>query len=99
MNFVATWAEGGVEGEGKTRDEAVDDCRAEIVKRYKHLRDRLAKGARLMGRDEQQWQSMLHFIGEARRGAIYKPAPGEEYQTSTAGSSPEDEDYKGPIFG
>lgn len=93
-NYVATWVEGKVEGEGKTRDDAVEDCRVALIDTFKALRDRL-KGTGLSADEDRRWTGLLHFIHEVRAGTIYRPAPGEEYLVE--GST--DDDYKGPIYG
>lgn len=94
-NYVATWSEGKVEGEGPTKDEAVDDCRQSLIDTFKGLRVRVGKSAHLSADEDRRWQGLLHFIGENRAGRAYKPAPGEEYQSQASN----DDDYKGPIYG
>lgn len=89
-NYVATWLQGKIEGEGPTRDEAVEDCRQAIIAKFKELKLRVAKG--LSNNDDRLWHGLLHYIAEPGRRAM---APGEDYTTS----SPADEDYKGPFFG
>lgn len=94
-NYVATWMEGPVEGEGRTRDLAVEDCRRAIITSFNALRGRVRKSAAFSADQERQWAGLLHFIGEVRAGRIYKPGPGEEYNVQSA----DEEEYKGPIFG
>ena len=94
-NYVATWVEGKVEGEGSNKDAAVDDCRQSLIDTFKALRDRVSKGVNLSSEDDRKWAGLLRFIGENRAGRIYKPAPGEDY---VPGPTAED-DYKGPIYG
>ena len=41
-NFVATWLEGSIEGEGATREAAVEDCRLAVIDRFKELRSKFS---------------------------------------------------------
>jgi hypothetical protein len=91
-NFVASWMETKIEGEGPTRDAAVDDARKQILTRYRVIEKKLKAGEKLREADETIWISMCHYIANISRGRI---RPGEEYQMG----SPSDPDYKGPVFG
>jgi len=92
QNWVASWMETGIEGEGKSREAAVNDARKQILKRYRSLEERLRKAERLKTEDETAWVSMCHYIVNAARG---RTRPGEEFSVGSA----RDKDYKGPIFG
>jgi len=94
-NYVATWVEGNVDGEGTTRDLAVDDCRLGLAEAFKALRTKVSGNAALNEDDQRKWDGLLHFIGENRGGRSYKPAPGEDYMTHSA----DEDEYKGPIYG
>lgn len=94
-NYVASWTEGKVEGEGATKDAAVDDCRQSLIETFKSLRERVRKSAAFSADEDRRWVGLLHYIGENRGGRAYKPAPGEEYQVRASN----DDDYKGPIYG
>jgi hypothetical protein len=94
-NYVATWIEGNVEGEGTTKDSAVEDCRQALIAAFKSLRSRVRKSEALPAEEDRKWVGLLHFIGENRAGRAYKPAPGEEYLVMGSG----DDEYKGPIYG
>lgn len=93
-NYVASWLEGKIEGEGATRYAAVEDARTALVETYKRLRQKVRNGSNLQTLEDQQWTSMLHFVGEARSGMRYKTAPGEDYSPGR-----DEEEYKGPFFG
>lgn len=69
-NYVASWLEGSVEGEGASVEEAMNDLRKEIVDLYFSLRNRA-----LDKKQEQQWQSLCYFIAEFNKG---RRMPGEE---------------------
>lgn len=92
QNWVATWIETGIEGEGKTREKAISDARVAILKKYRDLEKRLKAGDRVRSEEETMWLSMSHYIVNAVRG---RTRPGEEFQLGTS----RDKDYKGPIFG
>jgi hypothetical protein len=91
-NWVATWMETGIEGEGKSRDAAIDDVRKAILKKYRDLEGRLKQSQRLKTEDETAWVSMCHYIVNISRG---RQRPGEEFSFGSTG----DKDYKGPVFG
>jgi len=92
QNWVATWMETNIEGEGKSREAAVNDARKQILKRYRSLEEKLRKSERLKTEDETAWVSMCHYIVNSARG---RTRPGEEFSVG----SPRDKDYKGPVFG
>jgi len=91
-NFVASWMETRIEGEGPTKDAAVDDVRRAILARYRIIEKKLKAGERVRDPDETVWISMCHYVANVTRGRIRQ---GEEQQLQ----SPTDPDYKGPVFG
>ena len=92
-NWVATWLETKIEGEGKSRDAALTDVRKAIIKQYKSLDKKLKESQRLREEDEGVWVAMCHYIVNVSRGRL---RPGEEF---SPGGDSRDEDYKGPVFG
>ncbi len=91
-NWVATWIETGIEGEGDSREAAIDDARKAILKRYRELEKKLKNSERLRVEEEIAWVSMCHYIVNVGRGRV---RPGEEFTVGTS----RDDDYKGPVFG
>lgn len=91
-NFVASWMETKIEGEGATRELAVDDVRKEILKTYDIIEAKYLNDERVRGDEESVWMAMCHYISSIARGKV---RPGEE----GAVRSPRDPDYKGPVFG
>lgn len=91
-NWVATWMETGIEGEGKSKDAAINDVRKQIIKKYRDLEGRLKAAQRIKTEDETMWVSMSHYIVNISRG---RQRPGEEFSFG----STRDKDYKGPVFG
>lgn len=87
-NYVASWLETGIEGEGSTEELAIDDCRNEIINEYLKLQ---AAVANLSEKQELTWAAMSHYIGDARKRSNAKPHLGEEYMA--------DDKDKGPVFG
>tara|TARA_Y100000310_G_scaffold337181_1_gene423600 strand:+ start:335 stop:649 length:315 start_codon:yes stop_codon:yes gene_type:complete len=94
-NYVATWMEGRLEGDGKTEEAAVADLRDAIVEKFVSLRTRVINGHSLLPDQDQVWTSLLNYIVEVRDGKVIKTSPSDDYNEK----SKEDEDYKGPFFG
>ncbi len=94
-NYVATWMEGRLEGDGKTEEAAVADLRDAIVEKFVSLRTRVINGHSLLPEQDQVWTSLLNYIVEVRDGKVIKTSPSDDYNEK----SKEDEDYKGPFFG
>lgn len=92
QNWVATWMETGIEGEGKSRDQAIRDACKAILAKYRKLEKQLKNADRLRPEEETLWVSMSHYIVNVGRG---RARPGEEFSVTT----PRDKDYKGPVFG
>jgi hypothetical protein len=69
-NYVASWLEGGVEGEGTSVEAAIEDLREEIVKLYFELR-----GKAHNKKQEQKWHSLCYFVSEVNRS---RRLPGED---------------------
>lgn len=88
QNWVATWVETGIEGEGKSREAAVKDARRAILARYRALDEKLKASQRLKADEETTWVSLCHYVTDVSRGRVRQ---GEEI--------PRDKDYKGPVFG
>ena len=91
-NYVASWEETKIEGEGPTKDEAIEDARKAIIAKYKSIEAKLLKGERVRDPDETIWVSMCHYIASNTRGRVRQ---GEEQSIQ----STRDPNYKGPIFG
>ena len=91
-NYVATWMETKIEGEGKTKEAAVADVTKAILERYRVIEKKYMDGERVATAEESVWIALTHYIADARRGRI---RPGEEGSMR----NPTDPDYKGPIFG
>jgi hypothetical protein len=91
-NWVATWIETGIEGEGDSREACIEDARKAILKRYRALEKKLKNSERLKTEEETIWVSMCHYIVDVGRGRVRQ---GEEF----AFGSSRDKDYKGPVFG
>jgi len=85
-NWVATWMETGIEGEGKTRDLALEDFTKELIKEYKRIDALLKNSDPLSEKDETTWVSLCHYVGTVRSGTRL---PGTEFNDPDGG----------PIFG
>jgi hypothetical protein len=83
-NWVASWMETGIEGEGKSIAAAMEDCSKSIVERY-HVLDKKRQDSVIFREEEERiWISMCHYIVHVARG---RTRPGEEFLD------------KGPVFG
>lgn len=92
QNWVASWLEGNLEGEGTSKENSIKDCRQIILTRYRDLEKRIRGSERLKTEDETVWISLCHYIINVSRGRL---RPGEEFEANSYTSK----DYKGPIFG
>ena len=90
-NWVATWMETRIEGEGITREHALNDFRRELLVQYRRIDSLLKANNPLSDDDESKWTSMCHYIGSVNSGTRM---PGTEFA-----EPPGSKDYKGPIFG
>jgi len=97
-NWIALWEETDsmdirVEGEGKTVEEALDDCRKSLLDRYEFLKKKIVSNFNLSPDEERTWLGMCHYIATVDKGKL---RPGEEFTEYTQGKG---DDYKGPIYG
>lgn len=90
-NWVATWIETNIEGEGTSKEAAVNDARKAILKKYRRLEKKLKTTTRLRPEEEKAWISMCHYIINVGRGRVRQ---GEEFDMSNSHDK-----GKGPIFG
>ena len=85
-NWVAFWMETGIEGEGISREDALEDFRKELLKQYRQVENKLKNSDPLSEREETMWVSMCHYIGSTKSGT---KLPGTEFNDPNSG----------PIFG
>jgi len=97
-NWLAMWEDTAtmdvrVEGEGRTVDEALEDCREDFIRRYLELREKIASGARMSADEERTWLGLCHYIRDVKSPELM---PGEEFSYFEGEGVI---DHKGPFMG